>query len=122
MARNTKKPTVNLATAKVADGQSQASRSVYEMVGLPTTSYRQKSLADYTKMINGMNLIELQDHAWVVGELAGPNRDTLIDRLERRFIRENSRFAHGIETANDPSKGSSDDVRAEAARIISRGR
>ncbi len=92
------------------------------MVGLPTSSYRQKTLADYSKTIHAMNLIELQDHAFQVGSLPGPDRTTLISRLEDKFIRENGRFALGAEPVNDPSTGSSDEVRAEAARILSRGR
>lgn len=112
---------VNLATAKVADGRAQ-SRSIYEMVGLPTSSYRCKTLAEYSKMINNLSVIELQDHAFQIGSLAGYDRATMIDRLEQKFIRENSKFATGAESVEDPAKGSSDAVRAEAARIISRGR
>lgn len=115
-----RKSKINLATAKIADGQSRSVQSVYEMVGLSNTNYKHKSLADYSKMINGLNLIELQDHAFNIGSLPGPDRTTLINRLERKFATENARFSAGVE---QPDNSSGDpDVRSQAEKILSQGR
>lgn len=107
---------INLKTAKVSNGALPA-KSVYEMVGIPTTSYKHKSLADYSKMIGRLNLIELQDHAYEQGVPAGPDRDTLIDRLERKFIQENARFAA---TFSQPDNEISAEAREAAERLLSR--
>lgn len=116
MAR--KSPKLNLQTSKVADGASPA-RSVYELVGIPTTSYRHKTLASYTKMINGLNMIELHDHAYDLGIPTHPDRHTLIDRLERHFIQENAKFSPAID---QPQSAINEDLREQAERITARGR
>lgn len=118
MARKAK---INLATAKVADGEVRGNTSIYAMCGIATTSYKHTTLAAYSKMINSLNLIELHDHAFQVGTLAGPDRNTLINRLEEKFLRENSKFSPAIGQPIEAPKGSSE-ARAEAERIISRGR
>lgn len=119
MARKSK---INLATAKVADGALKAPKSVYEICGIGTTSYKHRSVAEYSKMLNSLNLIELQDHAFQVGVLAGPDRNTLIGRLEDKFSLENSRFSPAIGQTKDGSKDADPAMRAEAERIISRGK
>lgn len=118
MARKSK---LNLATAKVADGALRAHKSVYDICGIATTSYKHKDLASYSSMLGSMNLMDLQDHAFKVGVLAGPDRTTLIDRLERKFLQENAKF---IPTFEQPEAQKNGDAatRAEAERIISRGR
>lgn len=109
---------LDIATAKTSNGALPA-RSVYEAVGIPTTSYKHKTLAEYSKMINSLDLIQLQDHAYEQGVLAGPDRTTLIDRLERKFIQENAKFAP---TFSQPDNKIDEDLRAQAEKIISRGR
>ncbi len=121
MAKTTrKKPTINLSTAKIADGASVAPRSVYAICGISESTYKHRSVAEYSKMLNSLNLIELQEHAFGIGIPAGPDRNTLIDRLERRYLQENSRFRGGIE--QPAANGATADQRAEAERILSRGR
>lgn len=115
-----KKPTINLATAKATNGAQLAPRSVYEICGISQSTYKHDSLAAYSRMLNGLNLIELQEHAFGIGIPAGPDRSTLIDRLERRYLQENSRFRAGID--EPAASTASADQRAEAERILSRGR
>lgn len=109
---------LNMRTAKVADGASPAT-SVYEIVGLGTTSYKHKTLASYTKMVNGLNMMELHDHAYELGVPTHPDRHTLIDRLERHFIQENAKFTRATE---QPDNSIDESSREAAEKIISRGR
>lgn len=113
-----RKPKIDLSKAQTTDGALPA-RSIYEAVGIPTTSYRHASLASYSKMINALDLIELQDHAYEQGVLAGPDRHTLIDRLERKYIQEHAKFAPTFE---QPENEVNEDSREEAERILGRGR
>lgn len=111
---------LDLATAKVADGQLKSPASVYEICGMITNAYGTTSLETYSKRLAEMNLIELQDHAYKIGALATNDRSVLIDRLERKFIQEVSRFrATGQETSKDSGNNES---REAALRILSRGR
>lgn len=111
---------IDLSTAKVADGQLKASSSVYEMCGMNTNPYGTTSLETYTKRLAEMNLIELQDHAYKIGALATNDRSVLIDRLERKFLQEVSRFrATGQETGKGAAVA---EQRETALRILSRGR
>jgi len=117
-----RKKRLDLATAKVADGQLMAGASVYSLVGITDSRYKHKSLASYSKMLNGMDLIELQDHAYEVGTLAGSDRHSLIERLERKFIEESRKFGATAAQPEDPSLDATEDLREQAKKIVSRGR
>jgi hypothetical protein len=79
-------------------------------------------LDSYSKMLGSLNLIELQDHAYEMGVLAGPDKHSLVDRLERKFIQDHAKFAPGLQSADDPSLNADPDMRAAAEKTISRGR
>jgi hypothetical protein len=116
---------VNLATAHVADGQAKAPTSVYEMLGISTHGYKTTSLAAYSADLKGMNRYQLHEEAYARAVLATDNREILIDRLEKKFIVETSKF----KTANGPSDRKFEEVvkkeesiRDQASRILARGR
>lgn len=109
---------VNLHTSKMADGAAPT-RGVYELLGIPTTSFRHKTLAEYSKMVNGLNLIELYEHAFELGVSANPDRGTLIKRLEDHFIQENAKFSRVNE---QPDNSINDSLREQAEKIVARGR
>ncbi len=83
------KKKLNLDTAKQVDGALPTVRSVYDLVGAQTLRYRETSFGSYQSRLRRMNLLELHDHAFEVGEVPSPSQDAMIDRLERRFLREN---------------------------------
>jgi hypothetical protein len=114
---------VNLATAKVADGEVKSPTNVYDIVGIPTHRYKTTSLASYSANLKAMNLIQLQEEAYNRAVLATESRDILIDRLERKFIQETSKF----KTSSDGRSFEAQPVKEEslhdqALRILSRGR
>ncbi len=82
----------DLSTAKVADGALKSPNSVYEMVGISTSSYKSRTLEEYKETLASMNLMELQEEAYRHATPATDNREIIIDRLERKFLQENSRF------------------------------
>ena len=78
---------VNLSTAKVADGALPSNTAIYDLCGISTSHYRAKSIAEYSKELGTLNLIELQDEAYKAGVVPSRDRFILIDRLERQFIK-----------------------------------
>lgn len=118
MARKNK---LDLSKATVADGSLRAPKSVYEIVGINDSIFPTENYEDYQKMLASMNTIDLVEHAYKIGVVATPDRNTLIDRLERKFLQERSRFGTSTESSN-AADGSEESIRKEAERIISRGR
>lgn len=112
---------MDLNKAMVADGSLQAPKSVYEIVGINDSIFPTENYEEYQKMLASMNTIDLVDHAYRIGVVATPDRNTLIDRLERKFLQERSRFGTSTESAS-AADGSEESIRKEAERIISRGR
>lgn len=109
---------LDMRTAKTADGAAPA-RSVYELLGIPASSYKHRTLAEYSKMVNSLNLIELYDHAFEIGVSGNPDRNTLIRRLEDHFIQENAKLSR----VGDPVDNSIDEnLRQQAEKITARGR
>ncbi len=96
------KKKLDLSTANTADGQLQAARSVYEIVGIKENPYRIHDFIKYSEFVRGMNLDEMQEHAHAVRVLPVAKRDILIERLETKF-----RSVHGEErvarTSNSPN-------------------
>lgn len=119
MAKKTTKK-IDLATAKVADGELKAPVSVYEICGISENAYGTTSFESYKKKLASMNLIQLQDHAFKIGALATQDRSVLIDRLERKFLQDTARLrATGQKKADsDPTAAN----REQALQILARGR
>jgi hypothetical protein len=115
------KKKLDLSTAIVADGALTSQKSVYEIIGINDSIFPTQNYEQYQKLIAGMNTIDLIDHAYKIGVVATSDRDSLVDRLERKFLQERSRF--GVSTdINDAAGDSSDETRKQAERILSRGR
>jgi hypothetical protein len=115
-----RKPKINLATAKQADGALAAPRDIYSIVGLSATPYRIKGRADYSKWLESANLDELHEEAYRVGVMTHPDRRTQLARLEQKFIQESTKFGAGIPEVQNPTISAED--RAAAEKILSRGR
>lgn len=118
----TPRKTVDLAaaTTKTADGALKPVRSVYAMCGVSENNYRSVSKAQYSINLAGMNLIELQDEAYEHGVPATDNRETMIDRLERKYISEINKFGFAP-TAAEPE--TPDKIqRDKALAILAKGR
>lgn len=113
---------VNLATAKVADGALSAPKSVYEICGISTHGYNTTNLDDYKGSIKAMNLMQLQEEAYNKGVLPTDSRDMLVDRLEKKFILETSKFkterGQVIGTKDTPAEA----LKRQALNILARGR
>ena len=73
-AKRARKQPIDLATAKVADGAVRTPTSVYEILGISTTSYKTASLEDYKQTLASMNLIDLQEESYRHGTPATDNR------------------------------------------------
>lgn len=117
----TPKKKLDLSTATVADGALPSSRSVYEILGMNDSIFPTQNYEEYQRLLVGMNTIDLIDHAYKIGVVATSDRNSLIDRLERKFLQERSRFATSTDSSS-AALGSSEAMRKEAERIISRGR
>lgn len=114
-ASTARKPKIDLAKAQVADGALHAPRSVYEVIGARDTQYSHSDYASYQKWLQAQDLITLQDHAYKLGVVATANMGHLVDRLERRFLKERSRFPAQIQPQANTA---SDDIRARAEAIM----
>lgn len=117
-ARRTK---LNLTTAKIADGSLPAPANVYEIIGHKTSVYRTSNYGEYQRFLKGLNLADMQDHAYDVGEVPIDSRDVLIDRLERRFLEETSKFAAAKAKSND-QRGQPATLDPRTAEFMRRGR
>ncbi len=112
---------LNLATAKQADGALSPIRDIYTAVGLSTIPYKAKDRGEYSRTIGSLSLPELHEEAYRLGVMTHPDRQTQIDRLEQKFIAESTKFGAGIPAVQ--SQGVEDpDLRAQAEKILSRGR
>ncbi len=118
------KKQLDLSTASVADGSLKPVRSVYELMGIKNVSYREKSYGAYQDQLRRMNVIELQDHAYEVGVVPGATKDSMIDRLERKFLQENpdQRDAYYAAKAAGASNAPELSLEEQAQRILARGR
>jgi hypothetical protein len=121
---NARKPRkkVNLATAKTADGEVRTPTSVYEILGISTHGYKTTSLASYSANIKTMNLAQLHEEAYARAVLATDDRATLIERLEKKFIQETSKFKTGTGRTFDEAPAAPETEREQALRTLSRGR
>ncbi len=118
--KRVKKP-IDLATAHVADGAIISPKSVYEIVGISTNSYKTGSYAEYQESLASMSLMQLQEEAFKCGTPATDNRAVIIDRLERKFLQENARFGTGSKTAKKDLTPA-EELRRQAQNIMNRGR
>lgn len=113
---------VNLATAKVADGALESPKSIYEICGIASHSYNTSNLEEYKRSISSLNLMQLQEEAYNKGILPTDSREMLLDRLERKFIGEVSKFktskGQTFESKDTPAEA----LRREALNILSRGK
>ena len=130
-----KRPKVNLAVAKVADGQGSIEpiatgstpkyTSVYEIMGIIDHSYKTTSLAVYSETLRDMNLYKLHEEAYNRGVPGTDNRETMIDRLERKFIQETTKFADRSGRVNGDHKPDTEkevSLHDQAMKILARGR
>lgn len=86
----------NPATTQMADGAMPAIHSAYELMGIKNIKYRERSFAAYQSQLRRMNMVELHDHAFEVGVLAGSSKETVIANLERKFLQENPAEREGF--------------------------
>lgn len=114
---------VNLATAHTADGEVKSPTSVYDLLGISTHGYKTTNLTSYTATLKSMNLAELHNEAYARAVLGTDNRDVMIDRLEKKFIQETSKFK-SASTSRDftPEPVVPETERDLAIRTLSRGR
>lgn len=112
---------IDLSKAKTADAALRAPKSVYEIIGLNDSIFPTESYQEYQKILANMNMVDLVDHAYKIGVVATSDRNSLIDRLERKFLQDRSRFSTAVEP-KEAAEGSEEAMRKEAERIISRGR
>ncbi len=112
---NRKKVNINIATAKVADGEVKSTTQIYDICGVKTSNYRTANLEEYTNYIKSLNLVQLQDEAYQHSVLASSNRDVIIDNLTKKFIREVGKFG-----AKSTAPGN--DLRQQALNVLARGR
>ena len=69
-------------------------QSVYEILGMRSTNYKQETFSEYQVYLDTLNLAELQNHAISVANIVPiDDRNRLIDRLEKEYLRINARFA-----------------------------
>lgn len=69
-------------------------QSVFEILGIRSTNYRHETFADYQKYLDTLNLAELQRHAIDTANIIPiDDRNRLVDRLEKEYLRINARFA-----------------------------
>lgn len=74
--------------------QSPKPQSVYEILGMRSTNYRQNSFAEYQEFLSNLNLAELQHHSVEIANIIPiDDRRRLVDRLEKEYLRVNARFA-----------------------------
>jgi hypothetical protein len=118
MARKKK---LDLTTAKTADGALYSPKSVYEIVGLNDSLFPTSNYEEYQKLLSTMNTIDLVDHAYRLGVVATSDRQSLIDRLERKFLQERARSSVHTDSV-DAAGGADAESRKIAERILSRGR
>ena len=90
-SKRTRKP-VNLSTAQTANGALPSSTAIYDICGISTSHYKARTISDYSKDLNSLNLIELQDEAYKAGVIPSKDRSILIDRLERKFLQSNAKI------------------------------
>ncbi len=91
-----------MSKAQVANGALPAPVSIYGMLGISTDTYRAKNIQEYSKNLANMDLLQLQEEAYEVGIAAFGNRANIIDRLERKYLQETTKYAGvGQETADD---------------------
>jgi hypothetical protein len=70
-----------------------------------------------------MNLMQLQEEAYNRAIVATENRDILIDRLEKKFIQETSKFKAASSKLTDKKEEPKEEsIKDQAIRILSRGR
>ncbi len=87
-ASNTSMPTHQ------TNGAIQTKSSIYEILGMKSTNYRQETFAEYQTYLDSLNLAEMQRHAVEVANIIPiDDRRRLVDRLEKEYLRLNARFA-----------------------------
>lgn len=117
-----KRPKLDLATAKVADGALATAATVYDLIGHKTSSYRTADYGEYQRFLKTLNLADMQDHAHDVNEVPIDNYEVLRDRLERRFLEENSKFEVARARANQQRNGPPNALDPKLADFMRRGR
>lgn len=80
---------LDLATAEQADGALPAFRSVHEISGMNDVRYRHNTFAAYRAHLRSLNLIDLQDHAYAFAVVPSQSAQTMISRLEEKYLRDN---------------------------------
>jgi hypothetical protein len=91
-----KKQKVDISNISQTNGALPVSKpqSVYEIIGMKISNYKQTNISDYKEFLNKMNLSELQNHAITVANLIPiDDRRRLMDRLEKEFLRVTTQFA-----------------------------
>lgn len=120
MARKNGKKALDLDNAEQADGALESPRSAYEIVGIKDYRYRETSFAAYSARLHQMDLSELHDHGYDMAEPISPSRQVMIDRLERKYLRENPHQRSTAAKLRAPQDDSS--IEEQAQRIMAQGR
>jgi hypothetical protein len=63
--------------------------NLYSFMGKKTSAYKETDLESYSVSLKEMNLVDLQKHAIEVANIipSSMNRNTLIEKLEKEFLR-----------------------------------
>ena len=120
---NSNEPIIDLSHAEVATGEIKDFSSVYEILGRRTNPYKVNTFEEYKAKIGRMNLIDLQEHAYELGEAPIASRERLIDRLERKYLEAEGKKKTAIGLAHDnTNKPASNDLNENVAKILKRGK
>jgi len=92
--KNSKTETTASLPTHQTNGAVQSKSSIYEILGMKSTNYRQETFAEYQAYLDTLNLAEMQRHAVEVANIIPiDDRRRLVDRLEKEYLRLNARFA-----------------------------
>ena len=126
MARKSAKK-IDVSTAEQAHGQLRPegrARDVYELLGIKTSRFTDKTYAGYKGRLDAMDLVELHEEAEQIGTMAFHSREATITELLKRFLRDNPEEKRKLDAIADQEAESEANlsIRERAERILARGR
>jgi hypothetical protein len=96
-------------------------QSVYEIMGFKDHNFKYKTVEDYRKYLEDLNLSDLQEHAMTMGSVPIDNRERMINKLLAEFTLKTGVLATGFTSTQDniaDGKPLSDQVK----KLLQRGR
>jgi len=96
--------------------------SAIQLMAREISPYKQQTLAEYTDVLDEMDLMELHDHAIKMGQVPITNRNLLTDRLEREWSRSNGTVRQEVSKMSAGAYAMSPENQAIALKILRKGR